>query len=283
MPTTALLTSDLPASDLQPAHPHRATTVSAIIPARNEAPCIAAVIDGLLALRSVSGQPLLLEVIVADTGSSDGTAQIALAAGARVVDVPQPGYGQACWAAVQASRGELLLFVDGDGAANPLDAAGLLADLAQGADLAIGVRAAPDPGAMTATQRFGNGLACLLMRLLWRMSVADLGPHRAITRRAFDTLDMQDRSFGWTVEMQVRAHVLGLRVQQRPVRWHARTGGLSKISGSLRGVVGAGLGILGMIARLWWREHRRPAPSAHLGAPLTTPSPPVPTCLPARH
>ena len=239
--------------------------VSAIVPARNEAPCIAAVVRDLLAQRSASGAPLLLEVIVADNGSTDGTARIARAAGARVVDVPQPGYGRACWEAVRASRGEALLFVDGDGAADPQDAGALLAELARGADLVIGVRQTPDPGAMTGAQRFGNGLACALMRLLWRMPVTDLGPHRAIRRDAFDALDMHDRSFGWTVEMQVRAHALGLRVAQCPVRWHARTGGVSKISGTLRGVVGAGLGILGMIARLWWRERHRPP---NTGAPL---------------
>lgn len=239
-------------------------SVTAIIPARNEAPCIAAVVRGLLALRTTSGEALLFEVLVADNGSTDGTARIAGEAGARVVDVPEPGYGNACWEAVRASRGEVLLFVDGDGAADPQDAAALLDHLRRGADLAIGERTTPDAGAMTATQRFGNGLACALMRLLWRMPVNDLGPHRAIRRDAFDALDMHDRSFGWTVEMQVRAHVLGLRVSQCPVRWHARAGGVSKISGTLRGAVGAGLGILGMIARLWWRERRRPTDA---GAP----------------
>jgi glycosyltransferase involved in cell wall biosynthesis len=247
-------------------------SVSAIIPARNEAACIAAVVRSLLALRTACGQVLLHEVLVADNGSTDGTAQIARDAGARVVDVLQPGYGRACWEAVQASRGEVLLFVDGDGAADPRDAGPLLAELAQGADLVIGVRHAPDPGAMTATQRFGNRLACLLMRLLWRMPVTDLGPHRAIRRDAFDALDLRDRSFGWTVEMQVRAHTLGLRVSQCPVRWHARAGGVSKISGSLRGVVGAGVGILGMIARLWWRERRRPRMPPVLSHPPRSPA-----------
>lgn len=233
-------------------------SVTAIVPARNEAPCIATVVRDLLALRTTRGEPLVCEVLVADNGSTDGTARIAVEAGARVVNVPEPGYGKACWEAVHASRGEVLLFVDGDGAANPQDAAALLDQLRRGADMAIGVRTDPDSGSMTATQRFGNGLACGLMRLLWGMSVNDLGPYRAIRRDAFDALDMQDRSFGWTVEMQVRAHVLGLRVWQCPVRWHARAGGLSKISGTLRGAVGAGLGILGMIARLWWNERRRP-------------------------
>ena len=233
-------------------------TVSAIVPARNEALCIAAVVQGLLAQRSTNGEPLVTEVVVADNGSSDGTATIARAAGARVVNVPQPGYGEACWEAIHASLGEVLLFVDGDGAASPHEASTVLAGIERGADLVVGVRQAVEPGAMTATQRFGNGLACMLMRAIWRMPAADLGPYRAIRREAFDTLDMKDRSFGWTVEMQVRAHVLGLRVSEVPVTWHARTAGVSKISGTLRGVLGAGVGILGMIARLWWRERHRP-------------------------
>ena len=252
----------IPASNLA----HESFTVSAIVPARNEAECIARVVRGLLQQRGVDGLPLLAEVVVADNGSTDGTAELARAAGARVVPVPQAGYGQACWHAVQASRGRLLLFVDGDGAANPDDAEQLLQAVRLGADLVVGVRRRADPGAMTATQRFGNGLACTLMRWLWRMPASDLGPYRAIRRQSFDLLDMQDRSFGWTVEMQVRAHVLKLKVQERPVRWHARWAGQSKISGTWRGVCGAGLGILGMIARLWWRERQREVllkPSPH--------------------
>ena len=250
-------------------------TVSAIVPARNEAACIAAVVQGLLAQRTDAGTPLLLEVVVADNGSTDGTAAVAQAAGARVVAVPQPGYGRACWHGAQASRAEVLLFVDGDGAAPPGEAGGVLAGLAGGADLVIGVRKRVEPGAMTYTQRFGNGLACWLMRRLWRMPARDLGPFRAIRREAFDAMAMQDRGFGWTVEMQVRAHVLGLRVVEVPVAWHARRAGVSKISGSLSGVLGAGIGILGMIARLWWRERRRP-PHEPAGPKAARPSKPAP-------
>jgi glycosyltransferase involved in cell wall biosynthesis len=241
--------------------------VSAIVPARNEADCIATVVQGLLGLRDRNNAPLLAEVVVADNGSSDGTGEIAHLAGARVVTVPQPGYGQACWHAVQASSGNVLLFVDGDGAANAEDAHALLGTLRDGTALVVGVRRHVDQGAMTGSQRFGNGLACALMRLLWRMPAADLGPHRAIRRDAFDLLDMQDRSFGWTVEMQVRAHLLCLKVQECPVRWHARKAGQSKISGTWRGVWGAGVGILGMIATLWWRERRRSHPLAPLPNP----------------
>ncbi len=221
-------------------------TVTAIIPARNEAPCIAAVVCGLRAQRGAAGRPLIDEVLVADNGSSDGTALAARRAGARVVEVPQVGYGRACWEAVRTSSGEVLLFVDGDGAADPGDAPRLLAAIGDGADLVVGLRIRPDPGAMTLPQRFGNALACALMRQLWRMPARDLGPYRAIRRTAFDHLDLRDRGFGWTVEMQVRAHTLGLQVAQLPVAWHARSGGRSKISG-----------ILGMVARLWWQERRR--------------------------
>ena len=239
----------------------QSASVSAIVPARNEALCIAAVVQGLLAQRTALGEPLLLEVVVADNGSSDNTAAVARAAGARVIPVPQAGYGQACWQAVQASQGAVLLFVDGDGAADPSEAGRVLAGISSGADMVIGVRQRAAPGAMSGTQRFGNALACWLMRRIWRMPVQDLGPYRAIRRDAFDALDMRDRSFGWTVEMQVRAHLLRLRVLDVPVAWHVRLAGVSKISGSLRGVFGAGVGILGMIARLWWRERHRPPPA----------------------
>ena len=234
------------------------TRISAIVPARNEAACIATVVQGLLAQRDGQGERLLHEVVVADNGSTDGTGAIARRCGARVVEVDQPGYGRACWEAVQASRGDVLVFVDGDGAADPQEAALLIAQISRGADMVIGVRHRPDPDAMTAAQRWGNALACGLMRLLWRVPVDDLGPYRAIRRSAFDALHLRDRSYGWTVEMQVRAHRIGLRVVQCPVSWHARIGGQSKISGTVSGVVGAGVGILGMIARLWLHERRRP-------------------------
>ena len=234
--------------------------VSAIIPARNEAGNIAAIVAGLLSQRGECGEVLIAEVIVADNGSHDGTAEIARRAGARVISVPQPGYGQACWEACQLARGHVFLFVDGDGAANPDDARVVLAPvMRQGADLCIGVRHQPDAGSMSAAQTFGNALACALIRWIWRMPAADLGPYRAIRREAFDAIDMVDRSFGWTVEMQVRSHVLRQSVAQVPVRWHARVSGESKISGTLAGVIGAGVGILGMVFRLWRQERNRRA------------------------
>jgi len=237
---------------------------TAIVPARNEAECIAVVVRGLLAQRDAHGRALLDEVLVADNGSTDGTGDIARDCGARVIRVEQAGYGRACWEAAQASDADAFLFVDGDGAADPQEAALLLAEIHRGSDMVIGVREHPAPGAMTFTQRWGNALACALMRLLWAVPARDLGPYRAIRRNAYEALHMRDRSFGWTVEMQVRAHRIGLRVAQLPVQWHVRIAGQSKISGTVRGAFGAGVGILGMIARLWLQERQRPAQETQL-------------------
>ena len=249
--------SEPPPTFTDPAHAR--LRVTAIVPALNEAECIAIVVQGLIAQRDARGHALLHEVLVVDNGSSDGTGDIARRCGARVLEVAQAGYGRVCWEAAQVSEGDVLLFVDGDGAADPQEAARLLTEIDRGADLVIGVRERAAPGAMTAPQRWGNALACALMRLIWGVPARDLGPYRAIRRSAFDALHMRDRAYGWTVEMQVRAHRIGLRVAQCPVAWHARIAGRSKIRGTLRGVLGAGVGILGMIVRLWLQERHRPA------------------------
>ena len=198
---------------------------------------------------------------MADNGSHDGTDTQARMAGATVVPVARLGYGQACWSASQVARGSVLLFVDGDGAADAADSPHLLHAVESGCELVIGVRHQPDAQSMSASQIFGNGLACALIRGLWGVQTSDLGPHRAIQRQAFDRIAMQDRGFGWTVEMQVRAHLLGLRVAEVNVAWRVRTAGVSKISGTVRGVIGAGIGILGMVFSLWRREKVRVVPA----------------------
>lgn len=233
--------------------------VSVIIPALNEAQTIERVVRGLVGLRSDDGQALLLEIIVANNGSADKTAVLARAAGARVIEVPKRGYGQACWEASDKALGDILVFVDGDGAVDVKDIRFLLEGIAEGADLVIGNRRVFDPGSMTSTQVFGNWFSCRLMNLIWGMDAKDLGPLRAIRRDAYQSLKMQDRSYGWTVEMQVRAHVLGMRTAQCDVSWRARAGGVSKVSGTVRGAIGAGIGILGMIFRIWLNERRRSA------------------------
>ncbi len=231
-------------------------TVSAIIPAFNEAENIALVVTGLLALRAQDGRPLIDEVIVADNNSVDGTATIALTSGARVIHVRERGYGSACAAACAASLGDVLLFVDGDHTADLTQTPLLLDAIADGAEMVIGVRADAKRGSLTLPQRFGNALACALVRAIWRVPIADLGPFRAIRRSAYDRMGMRDCAYGWTIEMQVRSAQLHMRTAEVNVTWLPRHAGTSKVSGTVRGVFGAGFGILSMIATLWWRERR---------------------------
>jgi len=192
-------------------------------------------------------------LIVADNGSTDRTAQVARAAGATVVFEPERGYGAACLAALALVRPEvdIVLFVDSDGSDVVADASKIIASLVDGsADLVIGSRVAGsiEPGAMTPPQRFGNWLAPLLVRLIWGVRYSDLGPFRAIRRDALERLAMQDRDFGWTIEMQVRAAKQGLRIIEVPTGYRRRIG-ISKISGTIRGVLLAGTKILFVIGR----------------------------------
>jgi glycosyltransferase involved in cell wall biosynthesis len=231
--------------------------VSAIIPAYNEAENIALVVGGLIALRDADNRPLVGEVIVADNNSDDDTAAIATAAGARVVHVAARGYGNACAAACAHAVGDVLLFVDGDHTADLSQTELLLNGIERGADMVIGARTHAVQGSLTLPQRFGNALACALVRLIWCVPVTDLGPFRAIHRAAYDHIGMRDRTYGWTIEMQVRAAQLRLTTTEVPITWLPRHAGQSKVSGTVRGVLGAGFGILSMIARLWWRGRFR--------------------------
>ncbi len=216
--------------------------IKLIIPARNEEDAIGQVVASVI--NQVDA------VIVADNGSGDKTAQIAREQGAAVVSVPQPGYGRACLAGVDAAGDcDILVFMDGDASDDPDDLLALLAPLLRDeADLVIGSRILGrcDPGALTVQQRFGNTLACRLMQLFWGHKFTDLGPFRAISRQAYEQLNMEAPTFGWTVEMQVRALKAGLRCAEIPVQYRVRIG-VSKISGTVKGVILAGVYILGTI------------------------------------
>jgi hypothetical protein len=234
--------------------------ISAIIPAYNEAENIALVVEGLLALRDQCGQPLVSEVIVANNNSTDETASIARTSGARVIDVHTRGYGNACAAACAVAQGDVFVFVDGDHTADLSQTVLLTQQIACGADLVIGARTYATRGSLTLPQRFGNALSCALVRAIWSVPVTDLGPFRAIRRDAYERIGMRDRAYGWTIEMQVRAAQLRLQTHEVSVSWFPRYAGQSKVSGTLRGVIGAGVGILSMIARLRWRQWRERVP-----------------------
>ncbi len=164
---------------------------------------------------------------------------------------PEAGYGAACLAGIAAlPEVDIVVFVDGDNSDYPEDMADLVDPIIAGrADLVIGSRVLgqAEAGALTPQQRWGNWLATRLIRLIWGVRFTDLGPFRAISRDALDRLAMADRTYGWTVEMQIKAAELGLTVIEVPVRYRRRIG-VSKISGTVRGVVLAGTKILSMIA-----------------------------------
>ena len=231
--------------------------VGVVIPARDEQGHIGAVVAELLALRDARGRALIDHCVVCDNGSRDATAERARAGGATVVAEPARGYGAACLAALAAlPPADLILFADGDGSFKAAQAPALLEALAAGADLAIGSRSlgVAEAGALSAAQRLGNRLAAWLIARLWGAHVTDLGPYRAIRADALSALDMRDRAYGWTVEMQVKAIMQGMRVVEVPVDTLPRRYGKSKVGGSLRGVVGASAGILWTIAVLRLRS-----------------------------
>jgi glycosyltransferase involved in cell wall biosynthesis len=227
------------------------STVVVIIPAVDEEEAIGRVVRDVPAFAS--------EVIVVDNGSRDGTAAVARAAGARVVVEPRRGYGQACLAGIRAAGpADVLAFLDGDYSDYPEQLAEVVAPLLSGeADLVIGSRrrGRRAKGAHPWHAVMGTRLCVALMNLLIGTAATDLGPFRAITAAALRRLDMRDRSFGWTVEMQVQARRRGLRVREVPVDYRPRLG-RSKISGTLAGSLRAGTRILGTIARYAVRPGR---------------------------
>jgi hypothetical protein len=238
--------SNARASHLSPIlKPH----VGVIIPALNEERSIGGVVSGLLAL----GLAETVTVFVGDNGSNDATATVARDAGANVIREPQRGYGAACLAALGALPADvnIVLFVDADGSDVLSEAHKLIEPIRLGqADMVIGSRAlgVAEKGSLSIPQRFGNRLATFLMWLFWGTKATDLGPFRAIRRDTLGQLAMADRDFGWTVEMQVKAARMGKTTLEQPADYRRRVG-VSKISGTIKGVVSAGTKILYVIGR----------------------------------
>jgi len=243
-----------------------------IIPARNEALSLPVVLSRV--------PPCIDRVIVADNGSTDETGPVARSHGATVVFEPSPGYGSACLAgiaALESNPPRFVAFADGDGSDGVENLPTLLKPLEAGeADLALARRVPDTKRALSLQQRFGNGLAVFLIRLFWGVEYHDLGPMRAVSWEALQSMEMRDRDFGWTVEMQIKAIRARLRVVECPLPYHVRVAGQSKISRTLAGVVRAGSKILRVIGRELLREKitvsapakERAAPSAERGLPV---------------
>jgi glycosyltransferase involved in cell wall biosynthesis len=225
-----------------------AMRVSVVIPALDEEEAIGAVVRAIPA-------HLVSEVIVVDNGSSDRTAARAAEAGARVVPQPVRGYGRACRAGVEAVSGlpDVVAFLDGDGSDDPGVLDRLLAPLAAGThDFVLGsrTRGEREPGSMNGSQILAGWLAGAALRLLYGVRYTDMCPFRAIRREALLGLGMREETYGWNVEMQMRAASAGLRILEVPVPHRRRAGGRSKVSGDWVAGVRAGVRILWTVARI---------------------------------
>ena len=225
-------------------------TVDVIIPAFNEEDSIVKVINDI-------PKDLVREIIVCNNGSTDKTRERALEMGVTVVDQNSPGYGNACLKGMdhisaKSKKPDIIVFLDGDYSDYPEEMANLLDKLIEeNCDLVIGSRALGEmeSGSMKPQQIFGNWLATTLIKFFYKYEFTDLGPFRAIRYPALIKIDMKDKNYGWTVEMQVKAAKLGLRCAEVPVNYRNRIG-VSKVSGTIKGTILAGHKILWTIFKL---------------------------------
>ena len=230
--------------------------MSVIIPTRNEASAIGRVLADLPA-------DLVTEVIIVDSSSTDGTPEIAAKMGARVVQESRRGYGRACLTGLAAANSpDMVVFLDGDYSDRPSELPILLAPIIEGrADITLGSRlqGRRSVGALPWHQVFGNRLAAGLIRLLYKVDISDLGPFRAARAQVLRALALEETTYGWAVEMILKGALAGFRVVEVPVSYYPRIG-KSKISGTLKGTVGAGWFILSLIARYYFRRRKADTP-----------------------
>ena len=230
--------------------------VSVIIPTHNEAGAIERVLADL-----PSG--LMMEVIVVDSNSNDGTPEIAARIGARVVQEPRRGYGRAYLTGLATGNSpDVVVFLDGDYSDRPSELPILLAPILEGrADITLGSRlhSQNSAEALPWHQVFGNRLAAALIRLLYRLEITDLGPFRAARADVLRSLALEETTYGWAVEMLLKGALGGFRVVEVPVSYYPRIG-KSKISGTLKGTVGAGWFILSLIVRYYFRRRKAGVP-----------------------
>lgn len=224
--------------------------IDVIIPAYNEEKSIPKVIAEI--------PNFVRYIVVANNNSTDRTQQAAEAVGAKVVFEAQKGYGKACltamdWIKKQEIQPDIMVFLDGDYSDYPEEMKDLVQPILDGkADMVIGSRALGqrESGSMTLPQVFGNWLATTMMKYMQGAKFSDLGPFRAIVWRKLLDLNMVDQNFGWTIEMQIKAHKAGLRYTEVPVNYRKRIG-VSKVSGTVKGVIGAGYKIIFTIFKYW--------------------------------
>ncbi len=224
-------------------------TISVIIPALNEVESIGAVVRAL-----PRGGPWgeIAECIVVDNGSTDATAEIAREAGAKVIAAPR-GYGAAMSAGVKAAVGEVLVFLDGDGADPVEEMKRIAGPVVRGeADLVLASRimGRREPGSMQASQVFAGWLIGWMMGVLYGFRYTDMCAFRAVRRETLEQLKMSEMTFGWNLEMQIKAVKMGLRVREIPVDYRNRIGGVSKVSGDLSASVKEAWRILGVFWRV---------------------------------
>ena len=231
---------------------NRDAFVSVVIPALDEEATIADVVGAV-------PREIASEVIVVDNGSGDETAERAREAGARVVGEPRGGYGRACrtGGGAVAPGCEIIVFLDGDGSDCPELMSRLVDPIRAGThDFVTGsrTRGVRESGSLNLQQRFAGRAAGLLVGLLYDVRYTDMCPFRAIRRDALARLGMREETYGWNLEMQMRAARAGLRVLEVPVRHRRRAGGASKVSGTVRGTLRAGTRILYTLARIAWER-----------------------------
>jgi glycosyltransferase involved in cell wall biosynthesis len=230
--------------------------VSVVIPTHNEGQSIGRVLADLPA-------DIVTEVLVVDSNSNDGTPEIAAKMGARVIQEPRRGYGRACLTGLAgASNPDVVVFLDGDYSDRPAELPLLLTPILEGrADITLGSRLGKHSihGALPRHQVFGNRLAASLIRLLYGLEISDLGPFRAGRADVLRALALEETTYGWAVEMILKGALAGFRVVEVPVSYYPRIG-KSKISGTLKGTVGAGWFILSLIVRYYFRRRRAGTP-----------------------
>jgi glycosyltransferase involved in cell wall biosynthesis len=226
--------------------------VSVIIPTHNEAEAIGRVLADL-------PSDLVTEVIVVDSNSNDETREIAASMGARVIQEPRRGYGRACLTGMaMANSPDVIVFLDGDYSDRPSELPILVAPIVEGhADITLGSRLQKQrsAGALPWHQVFGNRLAASLIRVLYRLKISDLGPFRAGRADVLRALALEETTYGWAVEMILKGALSGYRVVEVPVSYYPRIG-KSKISGTLKGTIGAAWFILSRIVRYYFWQQR---------------------------